>query len=87
MTVGVTRDLANIASQLKLLGYNVVDYDLNKQPIDALIYTGNRLLAKDNMLKPTNEFNGVLMINAGNMNISTIDSALKRRIYSPLDFC
>ena len=64
----------------------MVDYDTHKQPIDALVYKGDMLSSYDRNLKSASGALGVLMVNASNMSIGAIDSTLKNRIYSPLDF-
>ncbi|MDK2798678.1 MAG: hypothetical protein PWP27_1171 [Clostridiales bacterium] len=97
MIVAVQRGLENIKDKLREKGYDVVTFGEYNYPIDAVIYTGNRLEAsfiKNNNIpnlmsqslgmEHVDRSYGVLLINATHKTIEEIDTMLKRKTYSPL---
>ncbi|MDR0406216.1 MAG: YkuS family protein [Clostridiales bacterium] len=88
MIVAVTPELTRLAGQLRELGYDVVTYGAYRRPVDALVYSGQGLAAREvgaNLTGAnTGGSYGVLMVNASNKTVSQIDNSLKNRAYTPL---
>ena len=87
MTIAISPGLSGMAAQLRERGYNVVEYGRYSFPIDALVYlggAGDYNVFTDTHLRSASRHFGILMVNAENKTVDEVDSALKRRLYSPL---
>lgn len=89
--IAVQKGLDNLKEGLRHRGYEVVDAENYKYPIDAIIYEGNSFqisyISHNNMpvMSTGGRTNyGVFMINSLGKSLDEIEDMLKTRYYSPL---
>mgnify|MGYP000147093922 FL=1 len=89
--VAVQQGLDDIKNALRSRGYQVVDLETYRYPIDAIIYTGRSFqlshITSNNFQQVSTGIRdnyGILMINAKEKSIDDIERILISRSYSPL---